>query len=115
MGIFDIFSGIFGGNINKISAAEVLEKMKENQKIQLIDVREQSEFREGHIPRAKNIPLGVVSEEMEKYVPEKEEMIYIYCHSGMRSVQACNILMKKGYTNVYNLGGITSWPYDIEQ
>ena len=115
MGIFDDLHNIFQGNIRKISPKEAKENMENDPKIQLIDVRENDEFYEGHMPKAKNIPLGTISDEIKKYVTNKEVTIYLYCHSGMRSRQACIELTKLGYTNVYNLGGIISWPYEIEK
>ena len=115
MGFLDGLSQLLGGNINKISAKEAKENMNKNKKIQLIDVREKDEFSAGHIPKAKNIPLGIVAEKIEKYVPNKEETIYVYCHSGMRSAKACKELTNLGYNHVYNLGGIISWPYEIEK
>ena len=71
----------------------------------LIDVRSAQEYRMGHIPGSRNVPVGEVSElKMNQDTP-----IYVYCQSGSRSRQAVRILKKLGCSNVTNLGGINSW------
>lgn len=71
----------------------------------ILDVREPSEFKEGHILNAKLIPLGKLHErlgELEKY---REHPMLVVCRSGNRSGSACALLAKQGFTQVYNLGG----------
>ncbi len=75
---------------------------------QVIDVREPSEYRSGHIGKAVNIPLSQFSARLSE-IP-KEQPVYLYCKSGMRSRQAANILARNGYTQITHLaGGIMSW------
>ncbi|MEO8272905.1 MAG: molybdopterin-synthase adenylyltransferase MoeB [Chloroflexota bacterium] len=76
----------------------------------LIDVREQVEWDAGHIAGSTFIPLGVVLDQIESSVPEKDRELVIYCRSGARSARATAGLMQLGYTNVVNMaGGILAW------
>ncbi|MDD2686358.1 MAG: rhodanese-like domain-containing protein [Gallionella sp.] len=76
----------------------------------VLDVREDSEYKSGHLLNAKLIPLGKLKErvgELEKY---KAQPIVVVCRSGQRSGMACGILGKLGFSEVYNLsGGVTAW------
>ncbi len=77
-------------------------------KAQLIDVREISEFRQGRIVGAKNIPLSQIGQMLDQISMDKP--VFLYCRSGMRSKQAAKILSRKGYSQIYNLnGGIMAW------
>lgn len=82
--------------------------------IHLIDVRSREEYRSGHIPGSVNIPLDQ-AQNITQSVPEKSERIFVYCLSGGRSRAAAEVFAKLGYTDVTNIGGITSWPGDIER
>jgi molybdopterin/thiamine biosynthesis adenylyltransferase/rhodanese-related sulfurtransferase len=76
----------------------------------LIDVREQVEWDAGHIAGSTFIPLGVVLDEIESAVPNRDEEIVVYCRSGARSGRATAGLQQLGYTNVVNMaGGILDW------
>ncbi|MBT3320358.1 MAG: rhodanese-like domain-containing protein [Clostridia bacterium] len=79
----------------------------------LIDVREKDEYRYGHIAGSANIPVGGITQSKSKLPSDKETAIIAYCLSGMRSRTACKMLGDLGYINLYNLGGINSWPYGI--
>ena len=74
-------------------------------KVSLIDIRETFEFRSGHIPTAKNIPMNTLINDPAKYLDKNKEY-YIVCQSGNRSNTACNLLLKQGY-NVINVAGGT--------
>ena len=81
----------------------------------VLDVREQSEFDGGHIHGAVLLPVGTISEETASAViPELETTVLVYCRSGNRSKTASDKLVKLGYTNVCEFGGILTWPYGIE-
>ena len=67
----------------------------------LIDVRTPAEYRDGHIPGSKNIPLQSIS--------DRDTPLYVYCHSGVRSRQAVNRLRDMGYSDVSNIGGIAAY------
>lgn len=99
-------------DISKISVIEVKEIINhydDHEDVYIIDVRSEDEFKEGHIEGAINIPLDI----LENIDIPKEKKIIVYCHSGRRSNLAANTLKKLGYENVFDMGGINDWPYDI--
>ncbi len=76
----------------------------------LVDVREDSEFREGHIQNAIHIPLGSFAGRVGELESHKANPVIVGCRSGHRSARACAILRKQGFEKVYNLrGGIMAW------
>ena len=79
----------------------------------IIDARTEEEFAEGHIENAILIPEYEIADRAEKELPDKEQLILVYCRSGRRSKIASEELVKLGYTNVKEFGGIIDWPYDI--
>ena len=79
----------------------------------IIDARTEEEFAEGHIANARLIPEYEIAERAEKELPDKDALILVYCRSGRRSKIASEELVKLGYTNVKEFGGIIDWPYDI--
>ena len=82
----------------------------------VLDVREQSEFDAGHIPGAVLLPVGTIAKDTATAViPEMDAVVLVYCRSGNRSKTASKALVNLGYTNIYEFGGINTWPYDIEQ
>lgn len=85
----------------------------QSEEITLVDVRELSEYNEGHIEGALLIPLGTIDENVDSLLPDKDAKIFVYCRSGNRSRTAANTLIELGYTNVFDIGGITTWKYEI--
>ena len=79
----------------------------------IIDARTEEEFAEGHIENAILIPEYEIANRAEKELPDKDDFILVYCRSGRRSKIASEELVKLGYTNVKEFGGIIDWPYDI--
>ena len=79
----------------------------------IIDARTTEEFAEGHIKDAVLIPEYEIAERAEKELPDKNALILVYCRSGRRSKIASEELVRLGYTNVKEFGGIIDWPYDI--
>ena len=79
----------------------------------IIDARTDEEFAEGQIENAILIPEYEIAERAEKELPDKEQLILVYCRSGRRSKIASEELVKLGYTNVKEFGGVIDWPYDI--
>ena len=79
----------------------------------IIDARTTEEFAEGHIEDAILIPEYEIADRAEKELPDKEQLILVYCRSGRRSKIASEELVKLGYTNVKEFGGIIDWPYEI--
>ena len=83
--------------------------------VRVLDVREQDEYDAGHIPGAILIPNGQITSRAEQELPDKGQLILVYCRSGRRSKEAAQKLVKLGYTNIKEIGGIIDWPYDIEK
>ena len=79
----------------------------------IIDARTDEEFAEGHIENAILIPEYEIADRAEKELPDKEQLILVYCRSGRRSKIESDELVKLGYSNVKEFGGIIDWPYEI--
>jgi len=79
----------------------------------LLDVRTPQEYREGHIPGSKNVPLQSI-DNVEDLVENNDTPLYVYCYSGARSRQAAAQLKHMGYTNVHNIGGIAAYSGKVE-
>lgn len=83
-----------------------------NKDVFIIDVRESNEYIEGHIQNSYNVPLSRI-DDINKLMIPLDSKIIVYCHSGNRSSQAANLLIKMGYSKVYDMGGIISWNYEL--
>ena len=79
----------------------------------IIDARTEEEFAEGHIENAILIPEYEIPNRAEEELPDKEQLILVYCRSGRRSKIASEELVKLGYTNIKEFGGIIDWPYEV--
>lgn len=89
--------------------------MMDNQDVIILDVREQWEYDEGHIPGAILLPVGTIDKaSAAAVIPEKDSKVLVYCRSGNRSKKASEALAELGYTNIYEFGGINTWPYEVE-
>lgn len=75
----------------------------------IVDVRRADEFASGHIPGAINIPNESIAQTCPPELPDRDQLIYIYCRSGNRSKQASTKLAAMGYTNIVEFGGILDW------
>lgn len=104
-----------GSSTKSIDSKTVKEMIDNKEDFILVDIREVDEYNEGHIPTAVLIPLGTIETDFEKKIPDKNKKIVIYCRSGNRTKQGYEKITNLGYTNVYDLGGIIDWPYDIEK
>ena len=98
---------------DQISGAEAKALMDSESGYIIIDARTQEEYDEGHIPGAILIPYGEIADRAEKELPDKDQLILVYCRSGRRSKIAAEELVKLGYTNVKEFGGIIDWEYEI--
>lgn len=103
------------GDIQSIDSETVYNMISNQEDFVLVDVREEDEYNEGHIPTSILVPLGTIETEFEKEVLDKNKKIVIYCRSGNRSKTAYKIIKDLGYTDIYDLGGIIDWSYDIEK
>lgn len=103
-------SSMFGSKKYKnINNEELQQIIKSNKDALILDVRSVGEFRNGHIPKSKNIPVQELSSKVPTLESYKEDDIIVYCASGARSSSAANILAKNGFTKIYNLGGIGNY------
>ena len=106
MGFFDMFK-----------QKDINESIKEYQSLSgavLLDVRTPQEYKEGHVPKSKNVPLQTI-EKVTSVVKTKETPLFVYCYSGSRSNQAVNALKRMGYSIVTNIGGISSYTGKVER
>ena len=96
----------------KISQEEAV-KMMETGDCLILDVRTEEEYKDGHIPNAVCLPVETIGGEAPAELPDKDQVILIYCRTGVRAERAAKALADLGYTNVYDFGGIADWKGDI--
>ena len=94
----------------QISMDEAITIMEEESGYIILDVRTPEEFAEKHIPGALNIPNETIGTAEIPELPDKDQLILVYCRSGNRSKQASEKLVALGYTNIVEFGGINDWP-----
>ena len=97
-----------------ITAEEAKRIMDSEEGYIILDVRTQEEYDDGHIPGAIVISHEEIVEKAEKVLTDKDQLILVYCRSGRRSKIAAEALVKLGYTNILEFGGIIDWPYEVE-
>jgi len=97
----------------QVTPQEALDMMAREQGYIILDVRTQEEYDAGHIPGAIVIPNETIGTEEIDRLPDKNQLILVYCRSGNRSKQAADKLVRLGYTNVVEFGGIFDWPGEI--
>ena len=103
-------SGEQGSSYRQIGMDEAVTMMEEEINYVLLDVRTPEEFSDKHIPDAINIPNETIGTEEIPELPDKAQLILVYCRSGNRSKQASDKLVRLGYTNIVEFGGINDWP-----
>ena len=96
-----------------ISMDEAITMMETEEDYLIVDVRTYEEFAQGHIPGALNVPNESIGKEPPLLLPDKNQLIMIYCRSGNRSRQASQKLVDMGYSNVVEFGGIIDWPGEV--
>ena len=94
----------------QVTAEEAIALMEKESGYIILDVRTAQEYSEKHIPKAVNIPNESIGTEDLPALPDKNQLILVYCRSGNRSKQASEKLAALGYTNIVEFGGINSWP-----
>ena len=106
-----LFAGCAGGGITyrQVSSEEAQRMMAEETGYLIVDVRTLEEYEERHILGAMNIPNESIGEEEIAQLPDKNQLIFVYCRGGRRSKEAAEKLVKLGYKNVVEFGGINDW------
>ena len=97
-----------------ITVEEAKQIMDSEEGYIILDVREQNEYDAGHIPGSILIPYTQIDEKANEMLPDKDQLILLYCRSGRRSKIAAEALVELGYTNIKEFGGISDWPYEVE-
>lgn len=101
------------GAYRQVTMQEAVEMMEAEEVYIILDVRTEQEFASGHIPGAVLLPNESIGTEDPDCLPDKDQLILVYCRSGNRSKQAADKLARLGYTNIVEFGGINSWPGEI--
>ena len=99
----------------QITAEDAKKIMDSGEECIILDVREQDEYDSGHIAGAILIPYTEIENKAEEIIPDNKMQILVYCRSGRRSKIAAESLVKMGYTNVKEFGGIVDWQYGVEE
>lgn len=97
----------------QVTTAEAVNIMQTEENYVILDVRTAQEFASGHIPGAVLLPNETIGTEDIHLLPDKDQLILVYCRSGNRSKQAAEKLAQLGYTNIVEFGGINSWTGEI--
>jgi rhodanese-related sulfurtransferase len=114
-----MFTGCAGASNNqtntyrRITVDEAVNMMAQETDYIILDVRRPDEFAAGHIPNAINVANESIGTAEIPELPDKNQLIMVYCRSGRRSKEASEKLVKLGYTNVKEFGGILDWKYEI--
>ena len=114
-----MFTGCAGTSNNQtntyrqITMDEAVTMMAQETGYTILDVRRPDEFAAGHIPNAINVPNESISTVEIPELPDKNQLIMVYCRSGRRSKEAAEKLVKLGYTNIVEFGGILDWKGEI--
>ena len=110
-----MFTGCAGTSNNQtntyrqISMDEAVAMMAQETGYIILDVRRPDEYAAGHIPNAINVPNETIGTAEISELPDKDQLIMVYCRSGRRSKEAAEKLVKLGYTNIVEFGGILDW------
>ena len=107
--------GSSSSGYRQISMDEAVKMMRDEKDYIILDVRRPDEFAEGHIPGAINVPNEEIGTAEIAELPDKSQLILVYCRSGRRSKEASKKLVKLGYTNIVEFGGILDWKGEIEK
>jgi len=96
--------------VKETNVAEVKRRMASGEKFLLVDVREDNEWAQGHVPGAVHLGRGIIERDIEIKVPETSTKVILYCGGGFRSALVADNLQKMGYTNVESMdGGWRGW------
>ena len=97
-------------HVKECTVSDVKQKLDRNEQFHLVDVREESEWAAGHLPKAQHLGKGIIERDIETQIPDTAAPIILYCGGGFRSALAADNLQKMGYTNVISMdGGFRGW------
>ena len=108
-------AGSSSSGYRQISMDEAVKMMRDEKDYIILDARRPDEYAEGHIPGAINVPNEEIGTAEIAELPDKSQLILVYCRSGRRSKEASEKLVKLGYTNIVEFGGINDWTGEIEK
>lgn len=96
--------------IREVTVEETRQRISENPKAKLIDVREDNEWQQGYAAGAEHLGKGIIERDIEALIPDKSTELILYCGGGFRSALAADVLQQMGYTNVFSMaGGWKAW------
>jgi len=96
--------------VREVSIEDTRRRLKAGEKFLLLDVREDSEWAKGRLPKAEHLGRGVLERDIERRIPDKGKEIVLYCGGGFRSALAAESLQRMGYRNVFSMaGGFRGW------
>jgi rhodanese-related sulfurtransferase len=96
--------------IREVTVEETRERMSADERVRLIDVREDNEWQDAHASGAEHLGKGIIERDIEASVPDKTTEVILYCGGGFRSALAADVLQQMGYTNVFSMaGGWKAW------
>ena len=105
--------------IRETTIDEIKERIASGEEVNLVDVREESEWEEGHLPGAVHLSKGIIERDIEEHFPDYSVEIVLYCGGGYRSALATDNVQKMGYSNVISMdGGFRGWTdagYPLEE
>ena len=115
-----LFTGCGGTSMKENNYQQITQEnakeMMDTQEVLILDVREQHEYDSGHITGAVLLPVGTITKDTAAdVIDDLDTVVLVYCRSGNRSKTASQTLVDLGYTNIYEFGGINTWPYEIEK
>ena len=97
-------------NVKEVTIGDIKPRLDRGEKFHLVDVREESEWAAGHLPKSEYLGKGIIERDIEEKIPDHAAELVLYCGGGFRSALAADNLQKMGYTNVYSMdGGWRGW------
>ncbi len=107
--VWPLFGRLFIGNVPQVAPFEAVQLINRRDAV-VLDVRDKAEYAAGHIPNARHIPFGELTQRLQELEKFKSRPIVINCASGMHSIKVCAELKKMGFNEVFALrGGINGW------
>ena len=104
---------VSNATFQQISPEDAMQRMKTESNCQSVDVRRQEEYAAGHIPHAINIPLSTIGSAMPAELADANQLVMVYCRTGIRSREAAQRLSDLGYTHIVDFGGINGWHGEV--